>query len=118
MPDSRIERVAATWATSGDLANEHPVAADHWRRQAAQQVALLEAAGLIVADPDDALVERVCEALDRYQYETVRLAAEAVLGADGRWTPWEALSDRTKRIRHDQFIGTAQAVVAALTVKP
>lgn len=91
--DSRIERVAATWATSGDLANEHPAAADHWRRQASQRVALIEAAGLIVIDPDDeATIERVS-----------RTIADQHGGYTG---DWQHQTDE------------ARAILAALAVKP
>jgi hypothetical protein len=86
---------------------------------AALDIAEMEAAGLLVIDPDDEAtvervcesVERVCESLDRYEWSLWN-AARDVINEPVR--PWDEMSERMHRLRRNQYIDTARAVVAAL----
>lgn len=113
MTDPRVEILAAHLMTKDFSSNDGGRSA---RSFAKLEIVEIEAAGLIVLADNDQLVERVCEALDCYQYDTFN-AARLAVGLSG-FTDWADLSDRTRRIRHDQFIDTARAVVAALRLSP
>jgi hypothetical protein len=61
---------------------------------------------------DEATLEIIRDVLDRHQYQQVADAAAQVMKP---WRPFDEMPERTRRIRHNQFIDAARAVLAALT---